>query len=130
MLIKLKVAHCQGRVLQRGLWCKSTLIAEDSERLFKYPDPEIPRVWLFFQLNIVSPSYHLKQLKVELLHYLFEFTRKLAHLSQGSGDKVGLFFPNPGHGWWACGLTTPRISTTAGTLKCVSRWRQNVPVWL
>lgn len=105
-------------------------MAVDSERLFKYPDPKIPRVWLFFKLNIVSPSYHLKQLKVELLHYLFEFTRKLAHLSQGSGDEVGLFFPNPGHEWWACGLTTPRISATAGTLKCVSRWRQNVPVWL
>lgn len=96
MLIQLKVAHHQEGVLQRGLWCEATLTAEDPKRLFQYPDPEISRVWLFFKPNIANPSYYLKQLKVELLHYLFEFTRKLAHLSQSSGDEVGLFFPNPG----------------------------------
>lgn len=130
MLIQLKVAHHQEGVLQRGLWCEATLTAEDPKRLFQYPDPEISRVWLFFKLNIANPSYYLKQLKVELLHYLFEFTRKLAHLSQSSGDEVGLFFPNPGREWWAWELTTPTTSATAGTLKCGSRWRQNVPVWL
>lgn len=83
-----------------------------------------------FKLSAVSPSYHLKQRQVELLHFLLKFTRKLAHHSRGSGDKVGLFFPHPCHGWWACGLTTPRISATAVTFKCISVRRQNVPVWL
>lgn len=50
------------------------------------------------KLSAFGPSYHLEQLKVQLLHFLFKVIRKPARRNRCFGNKACLFFPHPGHG--------------------------------